>query len=461
MKKFISFIAVVLSSVFLFSMIACGGVGKREGLLVTISDSEEDIEIQIALQDAFVEYMKEQGQDVKISYTTYTSSSYNEDLLKLQSGGKLGDVILTSDRYASLFAYKKVFEPLDDYISADSSFNINDYDSEIIESARAYNDKIYYMPRSYDQVVIFINTAFFDTLGIDYPKPDNTADDPWAWWTWDKCIELCQQIRDTLASRYGNAAGYIYPMDANIHWNPVYNAIIKSFGGKTVEIEGNTVSTGFKTSDTSYDRTLKAVEFIKSLATNKYTSSRDDQRFLAKRSGINCAGMWFTTRPNVLTCLNNKINLAFAPIPRFTETQTETSENTTYVGYGSVGYAVSKMSSQQTLAWEFVKFCASEEGQRIISENGASIPTLTSLMNLDASWVNPVRDKNGSVVDQSAFLYNGLIKTLSTYARGVNAEEEYAIYQTVQSKIISGINNDPAGKICSDIYGSIKDYLKK
>ena len=461
MKKIISFIAVVLSSIISLSMFACGVEnGGRKGLLVTISDDDRDIEIQIALQDAFVKHMKTKGTDVEVSYNTYTSSTYAKDLLNLQAGKQLGDVIQTSDRFASLMAYKRVFEPLDGFISEDSSFNLDDYDSEIIESARAYNNKIYYMPKSYDQVVIFINTDFFEAIGVEYPKPDTDAEDPWAWWTWDKCIELCQQIQEAVAnSKYKANKDYIYPMAANLFWNPVNNAIIKSFGGKTVDAD--TLTTGFQSSDEKYAATLKAVEFMKSLATHKYTSSSNDERFLSKRGGINCAGMWFTTRPNVLTCLNNKINLAFAPIPRLTEAQTEILETTTYVGYGSAGYAVSAMSSQKTLAWEFVKFCASEEGQTIISDNGASVPTLNSLKRLDASWVNPVKDKNGDVVDQSAFLYNGLTRALSTYARGVNAEEEYKIYETVQSKIISGITTDSASKICADIYATIKDYLKK
>ena len=464
MKKIISFIAVVLSMLMLCSMFACGG-STRDGLLVTISDNERDIAIQYALQDAFVDYMKEKGKEVKVSYNTYSSSSYSQDLLNLQAGNKLGDVIQTSDSFAPLFAYKKVFEPLDEFISEDDSFDLSAYDSDIIKSARAYENKLYYMPRSYDQVVIFINTDFFDTLGVEYPKPDTTADDPWAWWTWDKCIDLCKEIRQKVAkhSKYGSVQDKIFPMDANIFWNPVYNAIIKSFGGKTVDV-GDTITTGFNSTDPLYSKTLKAIEFIKYLSVNNFTTSSNDTRFLAKvggKSGISSAGMWFTTRPNVLTCLNNKINLAFAPIPRFTKTQTEQTENTTYVGYGSAGYAVSAMSSQKTLAWEFVKFCASEQGQKIISGNGASVPTLNSLKN-DASWKEPVKVDN-AVVDQSAFLYDRLTRTLSTYARGVNAEVEYSIYQTVQSKIISGIKKEeetPA-LLCSSIYATIKDYLIK
>ena len=65
MKKIISFIAVVLSMLMLCSMFACGG-STRDGLLVTISDNTRDIEIQYALQDAFVDYMKEKGKEVFI-----------------------------------------------------------------------------------------------------------------------------------------------------------------------------------------------------------------------------------------------------------------------------------------------------------------------------------------------------------------------------------------------------------
>ena len=463
MKKLISFIAVVLSSIICFSMFACDcGNGDRDGLIVTISDSDEDIEIQIALQDAFKDYMKGKGQNVKVTYNTYTSSSYEQDLLSLQSGNKLGDVIQTSDRFASLMAYKKIFEPLDDIISGDSSFNLSDYDNEIIDTARAYENKVYYMPRSYDQVVIFINTDFFNAIGVDYPKPDYNAEDPWGWWTWDECIKLCEQIKSALVNTFGpDEAEYYYPMAANLFWNPVNNALIKSFGGKTVDIDDATISTGFDTADEKYAETLKAVEFMKDLAVKGYTSSTNDERFLASRGSNKCTGMWFTTRPNVLKCLNNDINLAFAPVPKITETQTGKTENTTYVGYGSAGYALSALSSQKTLAWEFVKFCASEAGQKIISDNGASVPTLNSLKNTSASWVNSVKDKNGSVIDQNAFLYNGNTRTLSTYARGVKAEEEYKIYESVQSKIISGITKDPAVTLCSDIYSTIKDYLKK
>ena len=463
MKKLISFIAVVLSSIICFSMFACDcGNGDRDGLIVTISDSDEDIEIQIALQDAFKDYMKGKGQNVKVTYNTYTSSSYEQDLLSLQSGNKLGDVIQTSDRFASLMAYKKIFEPLDDIISGDSSFNLSDYDNEIIDTARAYENKVYYMPRSYDQVVIFINTDFFNAIGVDYPKPDYNAEDPWGWWTWDECEELCDKIKLALVSTFGpDEAEYYYPMAANLFWNPVNNALIKSFGGKTVDVDDATISTGFNTADEKYAETLKAVEYMRKLAVKGWTSSTNDERFLASRGSNKCTGMWFTTRPNVLKCLNNDINLAFAPVPKITETQTGKTENTTYVGYGSAGYALSALSSQKTLAWEFVKFCASEAGQKIISDNGASVPTLNSLKNTSASWVNSVKDKNGSVIDQNAFLYNGNTRTLSTYARGVKAEEEYKIYESVQSKIISGITKDPAVTLCSDIYSTIKDYLKK
>ena len=459
MKKLV---ALFLSLAMVLGIAACGksnkeaSSGEKQVLTVTVNSSASETLLQKKVGEAFQNKMKEKGIDVEIVTSTYSSSTYQKDIMTLYNSGKLGDVITCSDANLSFMAMNEYIADLNEVIKKDTSFDLSAYNSEIINSGICYDGGLYYMPRSYDQVVCFIDVAFFEAIGMseDIPRADENGS--WDWWTWDKMEELLTKMRTKITETYGEVQGtYYYPLDANFHWSAVYDAVIKSFGGYTVDVD--TMKSGFDSSNSqAYANTLKAVEFMKRLVSEELVTLDNENAFLSNDK----RGMFFTTRPNVTVCVNTGKELAFAPLPKFTKTQTGLDDGETYVGFGAVGYTINKETENQDLAWEYVKFCASEEGQEIIASAGSSVPTLTSLQKSEATWIQALKDSDGNVIEQSAFLYDGHKKTMATYARGVDAANEANIYAEVQRRLLSELRKDSAQNVLTGIFGAIERYLQ-
>ena len=210
----------------------------------------------------------------------------------------------------------------------------------------------------------------------------------------------------------------------------------------------------------------EAIQFMKDLVEEKTeyaegVEGRDDKtkRALANRSeGSFSSGndaMAFMTRPSVQGCKEADMDLSFAPMPKFDAAVTGLADGTTYVGYGSGGYALYKDSANKELAWEFIRFAVSEEGQEIIAEDGLCIPTIKSLQTSDAAWTEYLPG-----VDQSAFLFEGNTLSLATYARGVEQETEYQIYSKIKQSMMSALLNQTPANVASSLYNAIKNYIK-
>ena len=71
-----------------------------------------------------------------------------------------------------------------------------------------------------------------------------------------------------------------------------------------------------------------------------------------------------------------------------------------------------------------------------------------------------LKDAEGNVIEQSAFLYNGHTKTLAAYARGFDAANEANIYEEVQRRFISELKTNSVENVFSGIYTAIERYLK-
>lgn len=437
-----------------------GNKGSETTLKVTINgDSDEEIVLNSKLQKAFVEKKAKEGVTVKFSApSTFAAGTYQQDLNNLEAGRSLGDVIFAYDDKSGLNLSGDVFEALDSYIENDKDFDLSLYDKDIMDSARTYDNKIAYMPRSYDQVTLFINKAFFKKIDMGDRVPSKELyGENWENWTWKEFTTLLKDMREKLDEKYGESASSYYPLDADFFWNPIYNAVIRSFGGNCVDIEN--MDSGFNPNHPQYQATLKALDFMNDLVEKKYTPAGDGQFGNGKYEG-----MRFTTRPVVAGMLGmdkKTMDLAFAPVPKFTkETTGTTDEPTTYVSFGSSGYALNKNSKNKQLAWEFIKFTASEEGQKIIAATGSCVPVIASQKKSDADWTK-IEGLEG--VDQSAFIFEGNKKIVATYARGVNVKYETAIYTDTKNYMSTSLGKDDysAASLASKIYTKTKPYIKK
>ena len=448
MKKIL---ALAMSAVLCLGFVACGGSETENVLWLTVEDSQVEGALHVKLGRAFAEKMKtEKGIDVTVKRSTFSNNDYGKSINTLYATGTLGDVVFTYDNYAPQYVQEGYFADLTSYI-AESEIDLTLYQEDAMNSGKVLGDKIAYFPRSFDQVTIFINNEFFEDLGMADKIP-TAKDGSWDWWTWTELLNLCAELRTAIDENNSEAqADYLYPMDANLLWNAVYDPIIKSFGGYTVDVA--TMTSGLDSNNpnsTAYNNTLKAIEFMQGLVHNKYTPNG----YGAFTAGNNA--MAFCTRPSVTSAVEEGMDLSFAPLPTFDEVVTGIANGTTYVGYGSGGYALNASSAKKDLAWEFIEFAVGAEGQKIIATEGRCIPTLKSQLTENGDWT-----KYLDGVDQSAFLFDKHTLSLASFARGVKVDTEFTIYSKIRSNIMGELEEDKtAARVASSLYNQIKTYIK-
>jgi multiple sugar transport system substrate-binding protein len=99
------------------------------------------------------------------------------------------DVIAVDQMWTGQYLDNGWVQPLDDFIKADSDFDINAFIPEVVHSQSAWRGQLGTLPlAAYGQGVIYRRDVF-DSLGLDAPPADPTAS-----WTWDKYLETVQAI---------------------------------------------------------------------------------------------------------------------------------------------------------------------------------------------------------------------------------------------------------------------------
>lgn len=458
-------IVVLMAIIMAIGMSACApnndnqnSDGDVQRLKVTIvgNDSSEAL-LNHKLQQAFIAKKAQEGVTVEFETpSTFNRGTYMQSIDTLAGTNELGDVVFTYDTTSGLEIKNRMFDPLDEYIENDPEFDLSDYDTAIMDSARTYENKLAFMPRSFDQMTIMINKGIFEKYGLEseIPTTEKYGED-WETWTWDEMIRICRLLREKMDEEYGIQASQYFPLVAKFFYNAVYGPVIESFGGNCIDLE--TMDSGFNPTHPKHEQTVKALTWMQSLVEEKLTTYGN-----GNFSGGNNA-MVTAVRTSVPVYIKAGIDLAFAPVPKFTKNQTGLDDAPTYVGFGSGGYAINAESQRKELAWEFIKFVASEEGQMLVAENGACVPILKSMLTNDSSWME-VDDlfQDGGYIDQSAFVTESIVKMPATYARGVAVQDEQTIYTNAENLITNEFTTDnfSAEDLSEKIYESISRYIK-
>lgn len=452
MKKFTKILAAGMACMLCFGGVACGGDGENGGTLtVTYQQGTTEGRIVTRLKNAFEAKKKEEGKTVKVKLVATSSNNYNSDILKGWETNALADVVYTYDEFAPVWAEKGVFENLDARFAA-SNFDFSAYDEAAFSSAKAYGGSIYYVPRSYDQPVVYVNRDLFTQYDIAVP----TASE----FTWTKLMEICDQLRKAFDndSSLGIDAQYYYPLDLTWTWQPIYNAFVQSFGGYIYN--GETDKVGFTESGT-----VKAFEKIREIIDNEYAppTTGGGTNFSDKK-----AAMYIMSRPTVSNLEKYEIeNVAFLPMPVFDEAFTGVANGKSYYCYGTTGYALNSNSKNKETAWEFMQFVMSVEGQTILSEGGLIVPIVKSMQNAEnAAWkkgISFIADE-----DQSAFVFGAdkesvYTRILATYARGNYPTKERTVYDSVNQQIQSlcskTYEDETVAKFCADAQAAVLQKL--
>ena len=276
-------------------------------------------------------------------------------------------------------------EPMDAYIAADDSFNLDELFPALLEPF-IIDGRLYVIPSVTYASILYYNKDLFDAANLEYPNDD---------WTWNDYLDAAKAL--TIVEG-GRTMQYGATVDMLVNF---YLPWVFSNGADLI----------------SPDRTqfvmnspegVEAIQFLRDLVylhevaptpTTNVTEGVQAFTFQTGMIGMEVMGSWMTT-----TYDTSEFNYGIAKIPKSPRTGMRVP-----MAYPN-GYAMSSSGSNKDAAWTYISYAASREGQEILAQTGLGMPTNIEVANSDLFIKSsPVADL--SVVVDSMAIAKGPITT--------------------------------------------------
>lgn len=273
----------------------------------------------------------------------------------------------TSNRMPDIFWMhsNQMYKYADAGILADCSGIVDEknFAETAIENVKGSDGRIYGVPKDKDIVGLLYNKEIFDAANVPYP--DDT-------WTWKDLEEASRKIYES-TGKYGYMA---YSHDQIGYWNFVYQN-----GGRILNEDGTVPCY-------TEPATQEAIEYYINLQDNEWCPTQAQfantgaaELFFSGQGAMYYAGNWdLVNLCKNYPDMNGKWDvevLPKCPEPRMGDGRASISN--------SVSYATSVKGGEKAVVMDFLKFLASEDGQRIQGETGVSIPAYNGL---EQTWAD-------------------------------------------------------------------------
>ncbi|NUT30699.1 MAG: sugar ABC transporter substrate-binding protein [Streptomyces sp.] len=192
--------AVALGSVLALTATACGddgsGTGGDKGAegsgkgKIVFWDNNGGVRTDI-WKEVIADFEKA-NPDIKVEYVGIPSTDYQSKVDTALQGGGLPDVGGVGAAMLAGFAAQNALEPLDDRL-AKSSLNgkLNEDMVASLKAAGGGDDKLYSIPTSANNGVLYYRTDLFKKAGLDEPA------------TWDKFFAAAEKLTDAKKNEFG------------------------------------------------------------------------------------------------------------------------------------------------------------------------------------------------------------------------------------------------------------------
>lgn len=225
-----------------------------------------------------------------------------------------------------------------------------------------YEGKPYGLPIDSGPMAFFYNDAVFKKAGVDGSAIK----------TWDDYYEAAKKIH-ALGPDY-----YITNNSGNTDSYSEFNAMLWQAGAKPWKVEGENISINLDGKD---EATKKVIDFQQKLIDEGLVNtsignwSEDWNRSLNDGTTASLAiGAWMPTNLES-SAPDQKGNWRVALMPQWEEGDSFNAED------GGSAYTIPEQTKNKDLAWEFVKYAATGEGEQIMVDKGGIFPALLKTLN--------------------------------------------------------------------------------
>ena len=281
---------------------------------------------------------------------------YSDTMLTRIAGGEQIDVIMIAIEGLRLLTAKNVLVVLDDFLAADEPANDilhNDIHVTLREMLQVDN-KQYLFPFSWNNMVMYYNTAVFEEEGLDPPSTD---------WTWDDFLQTCLQV--------ANVTGGADDRFAYSFWGASMFGMCAWFFNNDV----SPISDDWLDSNLLDPKVAETLQFLADLILEHKVAPNpegwdDWAQFHAGNLVMRTCGRW---------CIAGTLEAEFETYDL--QYQPHHSGPLKTVA-GTEGWGVSTSSENPDEAWEVVKHLAHSDTSIDLVKVGGSIPALRSVAEM-------------------------------------------------------------------------------
>jgi len=402
MRKFLSLI-LALSVCAVMCLAGCGGKNP------TVND-ESDYDVNIDMTDADYNQtstltvgvtadpyeselvnalgagFKQLFPNVTIEPVKVSGTDYSSAVVGRYQAGNMPDLFYTSETESFRFISGKLFLNLQPYIKAETAEN-SVWADQFVEEAmklgqKNYNGDQFFIPRSSDRIVTHLNMKYIKAALTWNDRPDKTVtvETVKNGWTWDEFVKVCVNLRAYYDAQGWTAANGRYILDPTFTWSPVLFSLFKSNGAAFYENGNWTLDS---------EATKTTLNMMRELVEKKIIAPTNGGG--ANYENGNGAMLFHSS--SAITKYKNYIgadyNIVTFPV---------INGNSGVTGYGVPGYGIFSGISKdkRDLAWQFLSYMMSEEGQNALANAGMHTPSIRDdLQDYNAAaWGEGYRDIN-------------------------------------------------------------------
>ena len=281
---------------------------------------------------------------------------YSDTLLTRIAGGEQIDVIMIAIEGLRLLTAKNVLVPLDDFLATDQPAKDileNDVHVTLREMLQVDGKQVEY-PFSWNNMVMYYNTAIFEEEGIDPPSTD---------WTWDDFLETCLQVA-TVTGGADDRFAYSF-------WGAGMFGMAAWFFNNDV----SPFSDDWMDSNLLDPKVAETIQFMADLILEHKVAPNPEgwdewAQFHAGNLVMRTCGRW---------CISGSLEADFTTYDMQYQPHRAGPLKTVA---GTDGWGISSSSESPQEAWEVVKLLSSTETSIDMVQLGGNIPALRSVAEL-------------------------------------------------------------------------------
>lgn len=379
------FLIIISFSLLIVVNVACGG--DDENVTFMVFGDPAEFNAYRELVDAF----EEKHPDIPVTLTHIPSPrEYRTRLATEFAAGEPPDITLMNYRRYASFAANGLLEPLGPFVAESDLVNQEDFYPVALQGFY-WQGELMCIPQNISSLVVYYNEDLFDAAGVAYP-PDR--------WTWDDFLATAQALTkdtdgDGMTDQYGvgiqpalfRLTPFVWQNDA-----PIVDSDVQP-----------------RRSTLTRPPSLEAfqwfvdLQMVHGVAPGRIEEASQDSesRFLAGTTA-----MYFNSRRGTPTYREiTSFSWDVAPLP---------VNKVPASILHSDAYCMSATTENKEMAWTFIEFANSVEGQTIIAGSGRTVPSLRTVAESPAFLESGLPPSRSYVFVNSAPIL-GLVPVISTW----------------------------------------------